>query len=102
MEIMGESTGVAGNCLSVPGTATKRYTTPVVPLLAMTAVKIVKITGTAEESWQAAAEEAFREASRTIDDISGVEVEDWTAQVENDEITEYRATVEVAFPVHND
>lgn len=67
----------------------------------MTAVKIVKITGTSEESWQSAAEEAFREASKTIDDISGVEVEDWTAQVENDEITEYRATVEVAFPVHN-
>ncbi|WP_137287066.1 dodecin family protein [Halorussus salinisoli] len=68
----------------------------------MTAVKIVKITGTSEESWQTAAEEAFREANKTIDDISGIEVEDWTAQVENDEITEYRATVEVAFPVHSE
>ena len=67
----------------------------------MTAVKIVKVTGTSEESWQDAAEEAFREASNTIEDISGIEVEDWTAQVENDEITEYRATVEVAFPVHS-
>ena len=68
----------------------------------MTAVKIVKITGTAQESWQAAAEEAFREAQKTIDDISGIEVEDWTAQVEDGEITEYRATVDVAFPVHNE
>ncbi|PSP55676.1 hypothetical protein BRC82_03570 [Halobacteriales archaeon QS_1_67_19] len=68
----------------------------------MTAVKIVKVTGTAEESWQAAAEEAFREANETIDDISGIEVEDWTAQVENDEIVEYRATVEIAFPVHGE
>lgn len=68
----------------------------------MTAVKIVKITGTADESWQAAAEEAFREASKTIDDISGVEVEDWTADVEDGEITQYRATVEVAFPVHDE
>ena len=67
----------------------------------MTAVKIVKITGASEESWQAAAEEAFQQASKTIDDISGVEVEDWTAEVENEEITEYRATVEVAFPVHD-
>ncbi|WP_210425024.1 dodecin family protein [Halorussus halobius] len=40
----------------------------------MTAVKIVKITGTADESWQAAAEEAFRQASETVDHISGVEV----------------------------
>jgi flavin-binding protein dodecin len=68
----------------------------------MTAVKIVKITGAAAESWQAAAEEAFRQASQTIDDISGVEVEDWTAQVEDGEITEYRATVEIAFPVHSE
>lgn len=68
----------------------------------MTAVKIVKITGTSEESWQAAAEEAFREANKTIDDISGIEVEDWTAQVDGDEISEYRATVEVAFPVHSE
>ena len=68
----------------------------------MTAVKIVKITGSSEESWQDAAEEAFREASKTIDDISGVEVEDWTADVQDGEISQYRATVEVAFPVHSE
>ncbi|WP_224270489.1 dodecin family protein [Haloprofundus salinisoli] len=66
----------------------------------MTAVKIVKVLGTSEESWQDAAEEAFREANKTIDDISGLEIEDWTANVENDEIVEYHATAEVAFPVH--
>ncbi|QCJ46935.1 MULTISPECIES: dodecin family protein [Haloprofundus] len=66
----------------------------------MTAIKIVKVLGTSEESWQDAAEEAFREANKTIDDISGIEVEDWTAKVENDEIVEYHTTVEVAFPVH--
>ena len=65
----------------------------------MTAVKIIKVLGTSEESWEAAAEEAVREASRTIDDIHGVEVEDWTANVENGEPTEYKTTVEVAFPV---
>ncbi|MFC4552248.1 MULTISPECIES: dodecin family protein [Halorussus] len=68
----------------------------------MTAVKIVKITGSSENSWQDAAEEAFREASKTIDDISGVEVEDWTADVQDGEISQYRATVEVAFPVHSE
>ncbi|WP_436912282.1 dodecin family protein [Halosimplex marinum] len=68
----------------------------------MTAVKIVKVLGTSEESWPDAAEEAVAQASRTIDDIRGVEVEDWTANVEDGEVTEYRATVEVAFPVHED
>lgn len=68
----------------------------------MTAVKVVKVLGTSEESWTDAADEAVREASRTIDDIHGVEVEDQTAEVENGEIAEYRATVEVAFPVHEE
>ena len=66
----------------------------------MSAIKIIKILGTSEESWQDAAEQAFTEASQTIDDISGIEVEDWTAQVEDGQITEYHATVELAFPVH--
>lgn len=66
---------------------------------AMTAVKVVKVMGVSEESWQDAAEEAYREASQTIHDISGFEVEKWTAKVEDGEVTEYRATVEVAFPI---
>ncbi|MFC7142987.1 dodecin family protein [Halosimplex aquaticum] len=68
----------------------------------MTAVKIVKVLGTSEESWNDAADEAVAQASQTIDDIRGAEVEDWTADVEDGEVTEYHATVEVAFPVHED
>lgn len=66
----------------------------------MTAVKIIRVLGTSEESWQDAAEEAFREAQHTVDDIHGVNVESWTADVEDGEIVEYRATVELSFPVH--
>jgi len=68
----------------------------------MTAVKVVTVLGTSAESWDDAADEAVREASKTIDDIRGVEVEDQTATVEDGEVTEYRATVEVAFPVHEE
>lgn len=67
----------------------------------MTAVKIIKVLGTSEDSWQQAAEEAFAKASESVEDISGIEVEDWTANVENGEIQEYHATVEMAFPVHH-
>jgi hypothetical protein len=68
----------------------------------MTAVKVVKVLGTSPESWNDAADEAVREASQTIDDIRGIEIEDQTAKVEDGEVTEYRATVEVAFPVHEE
>lgn len=66
----------------------------------MTAVKIIKVLGTSPESWDHAVEEAVDEASQTIDDIRGIEVEDQTATVEGGSISEYKATVEVAFPVH--
>lgn len=68
----------------------------------MTAVKIIKVLGTSEESWEDAAQNAVEEANRTVDDIAGVEVEDWTANVEAGGITTYKATVEIAFPVHPD
>ena len=68
----------------------------------MTAVKIIKVLGTSEESWEAAAQQAVDRASESIEDIRGIEVEDWTANVEDGEITNYKSTVEVAFPVKPD
>ena len=66
----------------------------------MAAVKVIKVIGTSEESWEAAAREAYEQASHTIDDIQGVEVDGWTADVEDGRIVQYKATVELAFPVH--
>lgn len=68
----------------------------------MTAIKIIKVLGTSTESWEDAAHEAVAQASASVEDISGVEVEDWTAKVENGRITEYKTTVEIAFPVHEE
>ncbi|WP_256300578.1 dodecin family protein [Haloarchaeobius salinus] len=68
----------------------------------MTAVKIIKVLGTSTESWEDAAHEAVAQASETIEEINGVEVEGWTANVEDGSIVEYKTTVEVAFPVKHD
>lgn len=65
----------------------------------MTAVKIIRVMGTSDDSWQAAAEEAYREASETVEDISGIKVLSWTADTEDGEVTQYKATVELSFPV---
>lgn len=65
----------------------------------MTAVKIIKVLGTSEQSWEDAAREAVAQASQTIENVHGVEIEDWTATVEDGDVTEYKATVEIAFPV---
>lgn len=65
----------------------------------MTAVKVIKVIGTSEQSWDDAAREAVAQASETIEGIHGVEVESRTATVENGQITEFKTTVEIAFPV---
>lgn len=68
----------------------------------MTAVKVIKVLGTSEESWDDAAREAVEKASRTIENVHGVEVEEKTAKVDGGSITEYRTTVEIAFPVQEE
>jgi hypothetical protein len=66
----------------------------------MTAVKIVRVLGTSDTSWEDAAREAVSEASKTIDDVHGVEILDQTADVIDGEIAQYKTTVQLAFPVH--
>lgn len=68
----------------------------------MTAVKVIKVMGVSEESWEDAAQKAIDRASESVDDVSGVEVDSWTASVEDGQITEYKATTEIAFPVHDE
>ncbi len=65
----------------------------------MSAVKVIKVMGTSEESWEDAAEQAVAQACETLEGVHGVDVTNWTAKVENEEIVEYRATTEIAFPV---
>ena len=67
----------------------------------MTAVKIIKVLGTSTESWEDAAHEAVNEATKSVDNISGIEIHDQTATVEDDSITEYKTTVEVAFSIRD-
>ncbi len=62
-------------------------------------VKVVEVIGESNESWSDAAEQAVTDACQTLDDISGVKVTDQTAKVENDEIVQYRTTLDVAFPI---
>lgn len=68
----------------------------------MTAIKVIKVLGLSDQSWNPAAEEAVVQASGTVEDLRGVDVEDWTATVQDGRISEYRATVEIAFPVSTD
>lgn len=65
----------------------------------MSVAKVVELVGESKNSWQEAATNAVQEAARTIRGITGVEVTNWTANVNDGNLVEYKASVKVAFHV---
>jgi dodecin len=61
--------------------------------------KVITIIGSSPESFAKAAEAAVAEAGRTLRGITGADVVSMSAVVENDRITEFRTTVNIAFAV---
>ena len=59
--------------------------------------KVVTIIGSSPESFAKAADAAVQEASKTLRGITGAQVVSMSAVVENDRISEYRTTVNIAF-----
>lgn len=64
--------------------------------------KIIELVGESPSGWQDAVEDAVREANKTVDHITGVEVTNWTASVEGGHVSEYKVDVKIAFAVDTD
>jgi len=65
----------------------------------MGVVKVLNLVADSKESWQDAIEKAVSEASKTVENITGVEVINTTGSVRDGRIIEYKANVNVAFYV---
>ena len=61
--------------------------------------KVVTIIGSSPESFAKAADAAVQEAAKTVRGIRGAHVVSMSAIVENDHISEYRTTVDIAFAI---
>jgi flavin-binding protein dodecin len=61
--------------------------------------KVVKIIGSSPESFAKAADVAVQEAAKTLRGITGAQVDSMRAEVENDRISVYRTTVNIAFGI---
>ncbi|HMM21301.1 MAG TPA: dodecin family protein [Selenomonadales bacterium] len=66
----------------------------------MGVVKVIELVGTSRHNWTEAVDSAVAEASKTLDDIVGVEVTNFTANIDNGRVAEYKADVRIAFHVH--
>lgn len=59
-------------------------------------VKVSELVGESTDSWKGAVQAAVAEASRTMKNIVAVEVVNFTANVENGRLVEYKANVKIA------
>lgn len=66
-------------------------------IVAMPVVRVLELVGQSQKDWSDAANQAVREAASKVPSISGVEVLNWTANVKNGQIVEYKANVKVAY-----
>jgi hypothetical protein len=65
----------------------------------MSVAKIIELVVSSKNGWEDAVRAGVEEAARTVRGIRGVDVQDWTARVENDRIVEYKANLKIAFRV---
>lgn len=64
-----------------------------------TIIKVIEIVTDSTKSWEDAAQNAVSEASKTISNITGVDVIGFKADVENNKVTKYKAHCKIAFKV---
>ena len=65
----------------------------------MTTIKIIELVGSSPISWENAVQETVSEASKTVNNILGVDVINQTAVVKDGKIVQYRANVKLSFKV---
>lgn len=65
----------------------------------MAIVKVIEVLAQSEESWDDAAEQALREASKSVRNIQSIYVKEFQAIVENEKITNYRINAKISFLV---
>ena len=62
-------------------------------------VKVIELVGESKSGWQEAVQNAVKDASKTIRNITGVEVLNNTANVKDGNIVAYKANEKIAFKV---
>ena len=63
----------------------------------MSMVKVVEIIAESEKSWSDAADNAVKQASKTIRNIKSLYVQDMQAKVKDGKITSYRVNAKISF-----
>ncbi len=67
----------------------------------MAVVKVIEILAESEKSWEDAANQALKAASKSVKNIKTIYINDFQAVVENDVIARYRVNAKISFLVED-
>ena len=65
----------------------------------MAVLKVIELMANSHESWEDATKRALAQASKSVDNIRSVYIQDQSASVKDGKIDEYRVNVKVTFEV---
>lgn len=65
----------------------------------MSVLKVIELMGNSTKSFEDAVHNVIKEASKTVNNIKSVYVQDMQVKVNNNEITQYRVTTKVSFGI---
>lgn len=65
----------------------------------MSVLKVIELMGQSEKSWEDAAQQIVKEASKSVKNIRSIYVQDLSAQVKDNHLVEYRVNGKVTFEV---
>jgi flavin-binding protein dodecin len=67
----------------------------------MAVLKVIEIMASSEKSWEDAAASAVKIAGKTVKEIRSIYIQDMSAVVAKNKITEFRVNVKITFEVLN-
>lgn len=65
----------------------------------MAILKVIEVMGSSNKSWEDAAQNIVTEAGKTLKNIRSIYIENMSAKVDKNKITEYRVDGKVTFEI---
>ncbi|WP_340200361.1 dodecin family protein [Ascidiimonas sp. W6] len=65
----------------------------------MAVLKVIEVLSNSNESWEDATRKAVKQAGKSINNIKSVYVQEQSAIVDGDDVTEFRVNVKITFEV---
>ena len=65
----------------------------------MAVLKVIEVLSSSEKSWEDATKKAVKHASKSVNNIRSVYVQDQSASVKDGEVTEFRVNLKLTFEI---